>query len=134
MRDWLYVRDHCEAIRLALARGRPGATYNIGADAERTNLDVVTSILSIVDELRPSSAPRRTLIKHVTDRPGHDRRYAMDAARIRTELGWKPRHAFESGLRSTVEWYLANTTWVKAVTSGEYRRWIETNYRSRGAP
>ena len=133
VRDWLYVGDHCEAIRLALERGVPGETYNIGGDAERANIDVVRSILSIVDELSPAGASRLDLITHVTDRPGHDRRYAIDASRIRSELGWRPAHAFEAGLRSTVEWYLGNAAWVKSVTSGDYRRWVETNYRSRGA-
>jgi dTDP-glucose 4,6-dehydratase len=133
VRDWLYVGDHCEAVRLALARGVPGETYNIGGDAERANIDVVKSILSIVDELTPAASPRADLIKYVADRPGHDRRYAIDASRIRSELGWTPRHAFEQGLRATVEWYLGHADWVKSVMSGDYRRWIETNYRNRGA-
>ena len=131
VRDWLYVGDHCEAIRLALERGLPGETYNIGGDAERANIDVVRLILSIVDELRPAGSSRLNLITFVEDRPGHDRRYAIDANRIRSELGWKPRHAFEDGLRSTVEWYLGNGDWVKSVTSGDYLRWVETNYRGR---
>ena len=133
VRDWLYVGDHCEAIRLALDRGLPGETYNIGGDAERANIDVVSSVLAIVDELEPGGASRQELITHVGDRPGHDRRYAIDAAKIRGSLGWRPRHTFEKGLRATVEWYLANADWVRSVTSGDYLQWVETNYRSRGA-
>jgi dTDP-glucose 4,6-dehydratase len=131
VRDWLYVADHCTAIRVALAKGAPGETYNIGGSAERANIDVVTSICDVLDELRPEGAPHGKLITYVTDRPGHDRRYAVDTARIRRELGWQPDNRFESGLRATVEWYLANMDWVRSVTSGEYRRWLETNYAAR---
>jgi dTDP-glucose 4,6-dehydratase len=131
VRDWLYVADHCSGVRVALAQGAPGETYNIGGSAERANIDVVTSICGILDELRPEAAPHRDLITYVTDRPGHDRRYAVDTACIRRELGWEPRQRFESGLRATVEWYLANMDWVRSVTSGDYRRWVETNYAAR---
>ena len=133
VRDWLYVRDHCEGIRVALARGRPGETYNIGGSSERANIDVVNALCTIMDELRPQNAPHSKLITFVKDRPGHDRRYAIDAAKIRQELGWQPGQRFESGLRATVEWYLAHVDWVKEVTSGAYRQWVETNYGERGA-
>ena len=133
VRDWLYVTDHCEAIRIALARGTPGETYNVGGSAERANIDVVTTICAILDELRPRGTPHRELITFVTDRPGHDRRYAIDARRIERELGWRPRERFESGLKATVQWYLSNLPWMQSVTSGAYREWVETNYRSRPA-
>jgi dTDP-glucose 4,6-dehydratase len=132
VRDWLYVGDHCSAIRLVLARGRPGETYNVGGGAERRNLDVVKRVCAILDELRPRSTGRyEQLIAFVTDRPGHDWRYAMDTRKIEHELGWRPRESFESGLRRTVEWYLANPAWVAAVRSGEYRTWIDRNYGKR---
>jgi dTDP-glucose 4,6-dehydratase len=131
VRDWLYVGDHCEAVRLALARGRPGETYNIGGNAEKTNLDVVKTLCAILDELRPDSASHEKLITFVEDRPGHDRRYAIDASKIRSELGWKPRERFDTGLRKTVEWYLDHMKWVENVTSGEYRNWIDLNYGKR---
>ena len=133
VRDWLYVADHCEAVRLALARGRPGETYNIGGNAERTNLEVVHSICSILDELRPNPLidHHSSRITHVPDRPGHDRRYAIDSAKIRGELGWRPREDFGTGLRKTVQWYLDNAEWVKGVMSGEYRSWVDLNYRNR---
>jgi dTDP-glucose 4,6-dehydratase len=132
VRDWLHVRDHCEAVRVALAQGRPGETYNIGGGAERANIDVVTSICAIMDELRPAAQPHATLIAYVKDRPGHDRRYAMNAGKIQRELGWQPRQRFDEGLRATVEWYLANMDWVQHVASGAYREWVETNYGARG--
>ncbi len=124
IRDWLYVEDHCRAIRTVLARGRPGEVYNIGGDCERANLDVVRTICQLVDALRPglAHAPCSALITFVTDRPGHDRRYAIDTTKIRRELGWEPREDFRSGLRRTVEWYLANPDWVERVTTGKYRR------------
>jgi len=131
VRDWLYVGDHCDAIRVALARGRPGETYNIGGSAERANVDIVSSICTILDELHPRGAPHSELITYVTDRPGHDRRYAIDAAKIGRDLGWAPRERLETGLRTTVAWYLGHMDWVRSVTSGEYRKWVDTNYGSR---
>ncbi len=130
VRDWLFVTDHCEAIRNVLARGRAGETYNIGGRNEIKNLDVVNTICSVLDELRPNDSvvPHRNLIKFVTDRPGHDRRYAIDASKIESELGWKPRETFESGIRRTVQWYLDNGAWVQSVTSGAYRQWMATQY------
>jgi dTDP-glucose 4,6-dehydratase len=132
IRDWLYVGDHCAAVRLALAKGRPGETYNIGGHGEMTNLDAIKAVCVLLDEARPSHAPHETLISFVKDRPGHDRRYAMDSRKIRTALGWKPQESFTSGLRKTVEWYIDNMKWVDNVASGEYQRWIETNYAKRG--
>ncbi|HMD18920.1 MAG TPA: dTDP-glucose 4,6-dehydratase [Alloacidobacterium sp.] len=135
VRDWLYVEDHCSAIRAVLERGTPGETYNIGGSSERKNIDVVTTICDLLDELAPSETigSRRKLISYVTDRPGHDRRYAIDARKIRQELGWEPAERFESGIRKTVEWYLANQDWVENVRSGAYHQWIETNYAERVA-
>ena len=116
-----------------LESGRPGETYNIGGNSERANIDVVTAICDIVDEMRPQAgaAPRRRLITYVQDRPGHDRRYAIDARKIARELGWKPAEAFESGLRKTVRWYLDNSEWVESVRTGAYREWIAKNYAER---
>jgi dTDP-glucose 4,6-dehydratase len=133
VRDWLFVEDHCSAIRAVLARGRVGETYNIGGNSERKNLDVVTTICDLVDELRPDAAlkPRSKQISFVTDRPGHDRRYAIDAAKIRRELGWSPAEAFESGLRKTVAWYLEHSAWIENVRTGAYRDWIRKNYQER---
>ncbi|HBO45656.1 MAG TPA: dTDP-glucose 4,6-dehydratase [Planctomycetaceae bacterium] len=124
IRDWLYVEDHCRAIRLVLEKGGVGGVYNIGGNCERANLTVVKEICRIVDELRPdlTHAPCESLIQFVHDRPGHDRRYAIDCAKLQTELGWKPKESFESGLRRTVEWYLKNSQWIEGVTSGNYRR------------
>jgi dTDP-glucose 4,6-dehydratase len=135
VRDWLFVEDHCAAVRTVLRYGVPGETYNIGGNSERTNIDVVTAICDIVDELRPkaNAAPRRKLITYVQDRPGHDRRYAIDAQKIANELGWKPAEAFESGLRKTVRWYLENGDWVESVRTGAYRDWIAKNYAERAA-
>jgi dTDP-glucose 4,6-dehydratase len=134
VRDWLYVEDHCDALREVLARGEVGETYNIGGCSERTNLQVVRVLCSILDELQPQSshAPHENLVKFVQDRPGHDRRYAIDATKLERELGWRARWSFESGLRETVQWYLRNPGWVERVTSGDYRRWIEANYERRG--
>ncbi|MDP3240824.1 MAG: dTDP-glucose 4,6-dehydratase, partial [Reyranella sp.] len=123
VRDWLHVEDHAEALTLVLRKGRPGETYNIGGNSERRNIDVVRGICRLLDEMQPDAAhrPHESLIKFVTDRPGHDARYAIDASKIATELGWRPRHDFESGLRDTVRWFLDNRGWWERVMSGEYR-------------
>jgi dTDP-glucose 4,6-dehydratase len=118
---------------VALAKGAPGETYNIGGNAERRNIDVVHAICDTLQQLRPRGGGYRALVKSVPDRPGHDRRYAMDIAKIRAALGWSPRHTFEAGLADTVSWYLANAAWVAQVKSGEYRQWIEKNYAARSA-
>ena len=131
IRDWLYVDDHARALRLVLEKGREGETYNIGGWNEKTNLEVVHTVCAILDELRPQGAPYASLITYVQDRPGHDRRYAIDASKIANELGWKPLESFETGLRKTVEWYLTNTDWVNGVVSGEYQNWIQQNYGDR---
>jgi len=133
VRDWLYVEDHCAALRLILARGRPGQTYNVGGRSERTNLEVVNAVCAILDEVRPDHAPHATLVQFVKDRPGHDRRYAIDAGKLETELGWTPQEGFEGGLRKTVGWYLDNIEWAQSVTSGDYRQWLATNYAGREA-
>jgi dTDP-glucose 4,6-dehydratase len=133
VRDWLFVEDHCSAIRTVLKRGRVGETYNIGGNSERKNIDVVTTICDLVDEMRPDPAigSRRKLITYVTDRPGHDRRYAIDAAKIGRELGWEPAQKFETGLRKTVAWYLNNSQWIANVRTGAYKDWIRRNYDER---
>ncbi len=128
VRDWLHVSDHCSGIRAALAKGKPGETYNIGGNSEKTNLEVVHAVCTILDELHPAGAPHAKLITYVKDRPGHDRRYAINAEKIKRELGWEPREKFDRGLRKTVEWYLTNGEWVRCVISGEYRRWVSLNY------
>ena len=135
VRDWLFVEDHCAAIRAVLKNGRAGETYNIGGNSERANIDVVTTICDLVDEMRPQAGAgaRRRLITYVEDRPGHDRRYAIDARKIARELGWKPAEEFESGLRKTVRWYLDNSDWVNNVRTGAYRDWIAKNYAERQA-
>ena len=132
IRDWLFVDDHARALRVVLAQGRVGETYNIGGWNEKTNLEVVHAVCALLDELRPQGAPYSRLITYVQDRPGHDRRYAIDAGKIAAELGWKPQETFESGLRKTVLWYLENSAWVDAVVSGEYQNWIRQNYGDRG--
>ncbi len=133
VRDWLYVTDHCAAIREVLARGTPGETYNIGGWNEKTNIDIVRGVCALLDELRPSAdGSHARLITHVTDRPGHDRRYAIDARKIERELGWRPAETFDSGIRKTVQWYLDNPQWVADVQSGAYRDWVAANYGTRG--
>ena len=129
VRDWLYVDDHCEAIASVLRSGRRGETYNVGGWNEKPNIEIVQTICDLVDELAPRKGPsRRELITFVKDRPGHDRRYAMDTGKIQRALGWKPKETLESGLRKTVRWYLENEEWVLDVTSGSYRQWIATHY------
>ena len=136
IRDWLYVSDHCAAIRKVLAEGRPGATYNIGGRSEKTNLDVVNAVCAILDEIKPyeqesttTARSYRSLIQFVKDRPGHDRRYAIDANKIEQELGWKPNESFESGIRKTVEWYLTHLPWVNDAVTLSYKKWIEVQYQ-----
>jgi dTDP-glucose 4,6-dehydratase len=130
VRDWLYVADHCEAIRTVLKQGRIGETYNIGGRNELKNLDVVNTICAALDEFRPKDpvVPHRELIRFVSDRPGHDRRYAMDTRKIESELGWRPRETFETGIHKTVRWYLDNQAWVEGVASGSYRQWMAKQY------
>jgi dTDP-glucose 4,6-dehydratase len=137
IRDWLYVEDHCDAILTILQKGKAGETYNIGGGNQPTNLTIVNALCAILDELRPGSpyTPHRNLIKFVADRPGHDRRYAMDISRINKELGWLPRHTLENGLKKTVEWYLAHPQWVEAIRrQQDYQGWLERNYAKRGNP
>jgi dTDP-glucose 4,6-dehydratase len=134
IRDWLHVEDHCEAIRLVLLSGQVGRTYNVGGSVQPTNLEVVRSICRILDELRPDApqVPHSSLISFVADRPGHDRRYAIDSARLHDELGWRPRHSLETGLRETVKWYLTHPDWcAKVQARGDYQSWIERNYGQR---
>jgi dTDP-glucose 4,6-dehydratase len=130
VRDWLFVEDHCAAIRTVLSQGRTGETYNIGGRSEKPNLEIVRTICAVLDELRPRDpvVPHSKLITFVQDRPGHDRRYAMDTQKIERELGWRPRETLETGIRKTVEWYLAHESWIREVTSGSYRQWIATQY------
>jgi dTDP-glucose 4,6-dehydratase len=130
VRDWLYVEDHCRAIRTVLARGRVGETYNVGGRSEKTNLEIIDSVCQLLDELRPNDPvmPHSKLVTFVKDRPGHDRRYAMDTRKIERELQWQPEETFESGIGKTVRWYLAHADWVRDVTSGSYRQWMAKNY------
>lgn len=133
IRDWLYVKDHCSAIRRVLEAGRLGETYNVGGWNEKANLDVVNTLCAILDELQPRADGQSyaTQIAFVQDRPGHDRRYAIDARKLEKELGWKPQETFETGIRKTVQWYLDNQEWVNHVTSGEYRNWLEKQYEGQ---
>jgi dTDP-glucose 4,6-dehydratase len=131
VRDWLYVIDHCEALLTVFDTGTPGETYNIGGGAERKNLDVVNQLCALMDDRlnRPKSKSSRQLIRFVTDRPGHDRRYAIDADKLHRQLGWQPQHEFETALAETVDWYLNNRQWIDSVRSGDYRKWIEQHYQ-----
>jgi dTDP-glucose 4,6-dehydratase len=133
VRDWLFVNDHCKAIVDVLEKGVAGQTYNIGGDNQRSNLEVVETICTLLDELAPDSKyrPHRQLITYVADRPGHDRRYAIDAGKIARELGWKPVESFETGMRKTIQWYLSNGDWIKGATGSAYQKWVETNYTDR---
>ena len=135
VRDWLFVLDHCRAIQTVLAKGVIGETYNVGGGNQQANLDVVHRICALLDELAPESPykPHADLIRFVTDRPGHDRRYAIDARKLERELGWRAQETFDTGLRKTVEWYLTHHDWVEEVTSGAYQRWVSTNYADRSA-
>jgi dTDP-glucose 4,6-dehydratase len=131
VRDWLYVGDHCAAIRRVLQDGRPGETYNIGGWNEKTNLDVVHALCDILDQLAPKTGSYRDQISFVMDRPGHDRRYAIDAHKIERELGWTPVETFDTGIHKTVQWYLGHQDWVRDVQSGDYLKWVEQNYGGR---
>lgn len=133
VRDWLYVRDHTAAVRRVLTQGRAGETYNIGGDNQTTNLEVVQTICALLDEFLPESPhrPHAQLIRFVADRPGHDRRYAVDTTKLKTELNWRPEHTFADGLRATVSWYLENEAWVQGVRTGAYRDWMTRNYAAR---
>jgi len=135
VRDWLYVTDHCEAIRMVLERGRLGETYNIGGWNEKSNIEIVRTVCGLLDEMQPDSVgPRERLITFVTDRPGHDRRYAIDARKIADEIGWRPAETFETGIRRTVRWYLDHAGWVDGVLSGRYQDWVQSNYADRDTP
>jgi dTDP-glucose 4,6-dehydratase len=131
VRDWLYVGDHCAALRRVLEAGQLGETYNIGGWNEKANLDVVHTLCSLLDELKPATQSYKEQIQFVTDRPGHDRRYAIDARKIERELDWRPQETFESGMRKTVQWYLDHQDWVRKVQSGEYQQWMTKNYEQR---
>lgn len=133
VRDWLYVGDHCSAIRAVLKQGRLGETYNIGGRNEMANIDVVKTVCALLDEMRPGAQPYAALITYVQDRLGHDRRYAIDASKIERELGWAPAETFESGIRKTVAWYLSHQDWVAHVASGEYQQWVDQQYGSARA-
>ena len=135
IRDWLYVKDHCSAIRRVLEAGRLGETYNVGGWNEKPNIEIVKTVCALLDEMRPRAdgKPYAEQITYVNDRPGHDRRYAIDATKINRELGWKPSETFESGIRKTVQWYLDNSCWVANVQSGDYRKWLDQSYASRAA-
>jgi len=132
VRDWLYVEDHCTAIRRVLEAGRPGETYNIGGNAEKPNLEIVHAICQLLDARFPDQAPHARLIQHVTDRPGHDRRYAINAGKIRRDLGWEPSMTFEQGIRKTVQWYLDHDAWVQSVSTPDHQDWLKKNYQQQG--
>ncbi len=136
VRDWLFVADHCKAIIKVLERGVVGQTYNIGGNNQRSNLEVVRTTCSLLDELVPESPhwPHAQLISFVQDRPGHDRRYAIDAGKIRRELRWEPEESFETGMRKTIQWYLSNSAWMESVTGAAYQEWVTTNYADRKQP
>jgi dTDP-glucose 4,6-dehydratase len=131
VRDWLFVDDHCEALETVLNNGVPGETYNIGGDSEQTNLEIVNMVCDLLDAIRPSRDKHAKLISFVKDRPGHDRRYAIDASKIKHRLGWKPKHSLADGLNKTVLWYLSNQEWVRSVQTGAYKEWIERQYSSQ---
>ena len=132
IRDWLYVEDHCEGIYRVLRSGQEGETYNIGGNNQPTNLEIVQQICALLDEFSPSGAPHDRLITFVQDRPGHDRRYAMDTDKIQKNLGWRPRESLDSGLRRTVQWYLEHLDWVAAVTrKSDFKDWLTANYDQR---
>jgi dTDP-glucose 4,6-dehydratase len=135
IRDWLYVKDHCSAIRRVLEAGRLGETYNVGGWNEKANLEIVHTVCALLDEMRPrpDGKPYKDQITYVTDRPGHDRRYAIDARKLERELGWKPFETFETGIRKTVQWYLDNSDWVAHVQSGAYREWVAKQYQTSGS-
>jgi dTDP-glucose 4,6-dehydratase len=129
VRDWLYVRDHCRAIWLILQKGKAGETYNVGGHQEKTNLSVVEMICDYLDDMKPRAKPRRDLIRFIKDRPGHDRRYAIDFTKIRSELGFKPEESFETGLKKTIHWYLENPLWVKSARNEHFQKWYEEHYQ-----
>lgn len=133
VRDWLYVDDHCAALRTVLKCGRPGETYNIGGNCERTNLDVVQTLCRILDKMFTENAPHDRLITHVTDRPGHDRRYAINSAKIQREMSWRPQISLEQGLTRTVHWYIDQTDWIRSVSNTQHEQWLKDNYQSRGS-
>ena len=134
IRDWLYVADHCEAIHLVITKGRVGETYNIGGGVQSMNIEVVEHLCAALDESAANSpfAPHRQLVKYVTDRPGHDRRYAIDISKIQTELGWHPRYSLGEGLQSTVDWYVNHAEWIEAIRQrADYQQWMNRNYEKR---
>lgn len=134
IRDWLYVEDHCEAIMTVLQRGRVGQTYNIGGNCEKKNIEVIDTLIDLLDKVSPAKSQQSysALKTFVKDRPGHDRRYAINASKIKNELGWQPKETFASGMRKTVQWYIDNSLWVRDVMSGEYQNWLKKNYQGRG--
>lgn len=130
VRDWLYVEDHCRAISRVLEAGKVGETYNIGGWNKKANLEVVNTLCTVLEELKPRANGKRYAVQitYVNDRPGHDRRYAVDARKIQRDLGWKPKETFDTGIRKTVQWYLENQSWIEGVTSGAYRKWVNRDY------